>query len=123
MRRFKFIGNSIEYGDGDEFEKNSDYPETHRDIFGRGVAGLANNFPSDWQEVFENESPWISVKDRLPEEGGRYWCYVKEINDLGISYYQWNCSYHEIEKMWAEDKSNIVPFVTHWMPLPEPPKQ
>lgn len=25
------------------------------------------------------EEDWVDVNDRLPEEGGRYWCYVEEI--------------------------------------------
>lgn len=62
------------------------------------------------------ESEWISVKDRLPEDGGRYWCYVAEQNDLGLSHYQWNYSYCPKDGWNSEDGT-----VTHWMPLPEPP--
>ena len=72
----------------------------------------------DEQEI---EDSWISVEDRLPEEGGRYWCYVEEITDLGISHYQWNCYYHPTDKSWSD---RFVPmYVTHWRPLPEPPKK
>lgn len=67
---------------------------------------------------------WVRVEDRLPEEGGRYWCYVEEVNDLGVAHYQWNISYHEIEKRFYTANGDQV---THWMklpdmPLPEPPK-
>lgn len=65
---------------------------------------------------------WISVEDGLPEEGGRYWCYVEEINDLGISHFQWNCSYHEVEKRFS-DRSLNGGKVTHWQPLPAPPNK
>ena len=37
---------------------------------------------------------WIPVSERLPEDSGRYWCYVEEQNDLGKSHYQWNCSWN-----------------------------
>ena len=52
---------------------------------------------------------WISVKDRLPDE-------TKDEYVLVV------CDYHgkikvETRKMWHIDS-----VVTHWMPLPEPPK-
>ena len=68
------------------------------------------------------ENKWISVKDKLPEEGGRYWCYLKHINDLCASYFQWNCSYNKNEKIFSDIYLTDGEQVTHWMPLPEPPK-
>lgn len=66
---------------------------------------------------------WISVNDELPKEGGRYWCYLEHQNDLGLSYLQWNCSYNENEKRFSDKYLTDGEKVTHWMPLPEPPKQ
>lgn len=66
---------------------------------------------------------WVDAEIELPKEGGRYWCYVEEINDLGIAHYQWNCGYHEIEKRWSIEAGNGEDKVTHWMPLlPSPNK-
>lgn len=60
----------------------------------------------------ENESKWISVKDRLPEEG--------QIVDI------WKIdSYRgDFYRLCNHKYSNnhIIEF-THWMPLPKPPKQ
>ena len=64
-------------------------------------------------------SGWIPVSERLPEKGGRYWCYVEEQNSLGKSHYQWNCSWNE--GAWS-DKA-LTGRVTHWMPLPAAPQQ
>ncbi|HFV9323526.1 TPA: DUF551 domain-containing protein [Klebsiella pneumoniae] len=64
-------------------------------------------------------SGWILVSERLPEEGGRYWCYVEEQNSLGKSHYQWNCSWNE--GAWS-DKA-LTGRVTHWMPLPAAPQE
>ena len=44
--------------------------------------------------------------------------YVEETNELGKSYYQWNCCYNPNDKAWS---GNDTGKVTHWMPLPEPP--
>ncbi len=62
---------------------------------------------------------WIPVSERLPEEGGRYWCYVEEQNSLGKSHYQWNCSWNG--EIWGG--AMMYGRVTHWMPLPNPPKE
>lgn len=62
---------------------------------------------------------WIPVSDRMPEESGRYWCYVEEQNSLGKSHYQWNCSWNG--EVWSEKA--LTGRVTHWMPLPAPPQQ
>ena len=63
---------------------------------------------------------WIPVSERLPEDSGRYWCYVEEQNDLGKSHYQWNCSWNG-DRWWVESEGGGI--VTHWMPLPAAPKE
>lgn len=69
---------------------------------------------------------WISVKDRLPEEGGKYLCYRYS--------YMGNCGYCDVLRYGIIDKEKCFYFfdlengdvpvgnVTHWMELPEPPK-
>ncbi|HHV5430149.1 TPA: DUF551 domain-containing protein [Klebsiella pneumoniae] len=63
---------------------------------------------------------WIPVSERLPEDSGRYWCYVEEQNDLGKSHYQWNCSWNG-DRWWVECEGGGI--VTHWMPLPAAPQE
>lgn len=59
-------------------------------------------------EQYLGNSKWISVKDRLPESYGKYWvfrggkCHTEVWNNTG----------------WAYNNTSV----THWMPLPEPPK-
>ncbi len=62
---------------------------------------------------------WIPVSERLPEVGGRYWCYVEEQNSLGKSHYQWNCSWNG--EIWGG--AMMYGRVTHWMPLPAAPRE
>lgn len=59
--------------------------------------------------VADTDSEWISVEDRLPEEDGRVLAYFPDMagSDCEI----------QISKAWALNK-----FVSHWMPLPNPPK-
>ncbi|UXE39470.1 DUF551 domain-containing protein [Raoultella ornithinolytica] len=63
---------------------------------------------------------WVPVSERLPEDSGRYWCYVEEQNDLGKSHYQWNCSWNG-DRWWVEREGGGI--VTHWMPLTAAPRE
>lgn len=63
---------------------------------------------------------WIPVRERMPEDSGRYWCYVEEQNDLGKSHYQWNCSWNG-DRWWVESEGGGI--VTHWMQLPAAPQE
>ena len=66
---------------------------------------------------------WINVEEKLPEETGRYWCYVKGMACLGVFYQQDNCSFNKEDCRWnSEAWTNRCETVTHWMPLPEPPE-
>lgn len=63
---------------------------------------------------------WIECSERIPDEIGRYWCYVEEQNSLGKSHYQWNCSWNG-DRWWVESGNGGR--VTHWMPLPTAPQK
>ena len=64
-------------------------------------------------------SKWISVKDRLPDKHDRYLCNVKAFSFPDLCYFA-ILKYDDggfIEgKIYTDD-------VTHWMPLPKPPKE
>ena len=78
---------------------------------------------------------WISVKDRLPEESEPVIVYLSDQRNSGIG-----IAYHLDDKWWGGIGINqtepyvviyyhdggqstlLFHYVTHWMPLPEPPK-
>lgn len=72
---------------------------------------------ADTIEALEAAQPkWISVKDRLPEEGETVLCYY-ESDLIGVCtrlHKIWEDSYG----YWESDDA-----ITHWMPLPEPPNE
>ena len=57
---------------------------------------------------------WISVKDRLPEESGEYLAYCGEYDGICVLYFEISKTKGRWMRKWKE--------VTHWMPLPEPPR-
>lgn len=67
----------------------------------------------------EQVKQWNDINELLPEKSGRYWCYVKELNDLGTSYYQWNYSYNNTTKTFNID--GCGGHVTHWTTLMDTP--
>ena len=78
---------------------------------------------------------WISVKDRLPEVGDSYLVVVKykydhekEYNyDTDVAtYYPYDNPSAYIDERWDTyndwDEGQQYLHITHWMPLPQPPK-
>ena len=69
---------------------------------------------------------WISVDERLPDKGGKYIVYREFCNGLSliniINYdpnYDGHAMWFLFDGEWGDCEVNNV---THWMPLPEPPK-
>lgn len=62
------------------------------------------------------KTSWISVKERLPEKRTWVlcWCYSNSQEVLRWENNEW---YHDPMHVYFSD------FVTHWMPLPTPPKE
>ena len=61
---------------------------------------------------------WISVDDRLPEEDGYYLCCIKSSLFPDRVY----IDILECAKSSFEEGHIYTDTITHWMPLPEPPK-
>ncbi len=65
-------------------------------------------------------SGWISVKDRLPAEETEYLCWF---GDFPMGAFARVCRWNKIRgAFWCYSDNAKWAFVTHWMPLPEPPK-
>lgn len=78
-----------------------------------GLMAIAN-------DIYTNtKTKWISI-NTPPLESGRYWCLVEEMRETGISHYQWNCYYNNVDNTWWDLKQQVK--VTHWTHLLNNPK-
>lgn len=67
-------------------------------------------FDETESELFNNG--WVSAKDRLPENGQNIIVYGLHSLD----------SREEIVVLTYWDRVGLIENITHWMPLPQPPK-
>ena len=99
------------------------------EIIQNSVGGCARH----WAEVIADRliahgvtvQEWISVRDKLPDQSGEVLVIASGNPQKNITL---NCAYELAEydpydgwimEMWPEWEDAVV---THWMPLPEPPK-
>lgn len=76
-----------------------------------------DKFAEEAARLYAKLPSWIPVSERLPEAGERVLCYGR-------------ANIYEVMKMrtngdWVYDVHHVYmhSFVTHWMPLPKPPKE
>lgn len=97
--------------------------------------GFIGTIGSLLDEEAQTVSGWISVKDRLPEIAG-YECLVVGVNVFGQKAVFTAFTGYGEPGWWTTDKIHMrreideadnrvspVWTITHWMPLPEPPKE
>ena len=71
---------------------------------------------------------WISVKDRLPDNKEYDWVLAQVVEDNGFMHIPTVMEYRQSKNDWFEETygwlsdHNGAFTVTHWMPLPLPPK-
>lgn len=89
-------------------------PDATDTVYGCVIADTIDNMPTIEAEPVDD---WINVDDRLPENDGLY-IVCKTIGEHQIVF----------EARWQDGdwksvvKNNHLDFITHWQPLPKPPK-
>ena len=78
--------------------------------------------------AYKDVGKWISVKDRLPDNKEHDWVLAQVVEDNGFMHIPKVMEYRQLRNDWFEEtygwlsEHNGLFSVTHWMPLPEPPK-
>ena len=102
------------------------------EIIQNSVGGCARH----WAEVIADGliangvtvQEWISVDDRLPDNKEYDWVLAQVVEDNGFMHIPTVMEYRQSKNDWFEETygwlsdHNGAFTVTHWMPLPEPPK-
>ena len=91
---------------------------------------LKNAPITTWKEEpsIEIVQEWISVDDRLPDNKEYDWVLAQVVEDNGFMHIPRVMEYRQAKNDWFEEtygwlsEHNGVFTVTHWMPLPKPPK-
>ena len=95
------------------------------DELARGTSGVVRGTIEDCRRAvgeMPEEDGWIPVTERMPEKQGRFICTYKfnsnsEMQFVGVLEYYVFCK----DQHWQHESSGVI--VTHWMPMPEPPKE
>lgn len=115
-----------------EFLEQNGIPD--RPIFGRKPKGQMPEYSANLSELMEeyaNQSKWISVEDRLPDELQTVWALNKKDKFIALA-----CLFYDDGWLWAVSNGTIYLEYgkivsecdlddeyefTHWQPLPEAP--
>lgn len=91
-------------------DANTPWGELVGDGFDKYYFDLQNpRYPET--KVEKDNSGWISVKDRLPEQAGAYLVYMPE----------YDIPYEVASFVLASGNWLTSAYITHWQPLPSPP--
>ena len=81
-------------------------------------------YKKGYEQGKQDAMKWIPVTERLPEKSGRYLALTPS-KVRGADYYEWLIRYdpkggfYDYDSEWGDIPMDDV---THWMPLPTPPK-
>ena len=67
---------------------------------------------------FRSVQEWIPVTERLPEESGMYIITANDGHAQRVSFVQWQ----KKNRIWNLTGARSYWRVTHWQPMPQPPK-
>jgi hypothetical protein len=84
----------------------------------KSATGCADHdYCAGWNDAVDAMPRWISVEERLPEHD----VFVL----VGYNRYDhvFEGCYLEDEKYWCDREYSYIAPPSHWMPLPEPPKE
>lgn len=103
------------------FEKNSNLQDIDIACFVRDISNLREYIQT---ADVSHRADWISVEERLPETEGWYLVYTapdKKHRSVNKAEFFKGFEWNNFEPYWHGAGGNLSN-VTHWMPLPEPPK-
>lgn len=113
----KFVDNVQRATQGQILYKVREIVDVDKDELLRALKYDRDQYFKGYKDGKRDAQKWISVKDRLPEDGERVLT-LDEYGDIRIE------QYGEQEYDWFDDGTglNSMTTILYWMPLPEPPE-
>lgn len=112
---FKLMADLFEAADAiEELQKRVDVEKAFSDAWEEN----ANECRVRFQKLLATFPKWISVNERLPEKEG-YYITAFRFGDVGSNVFM---RFNDGEGKWYQNSKDTGE-VTHWMNLPEPPKE
>ena len=104
-------------------DKRAEYAMRMINAVDMAIAALREQEPKG-VEIDTVKNEWVSVKDRLPETRSWVLCYLRGIPYGGkIQVCRFRDADNYVDHPYFDHYRNGFPPVSHWMPLPEPPKE
>lgn len=76
-------------------------------------------YKKGYEKGKQDAMKWIPVTERLPEKREDVLLCRKWWNEIRNPQMGW---YNDVSGEWFDMSNRVIHNVTHWMPLPEPPK-
>lgn len=113
----RYLDIEIERGEKDGYKMT--ICKMRRELYSMAITALRE----------QEQSKWISVKERLPDNKEHDWVLAQVVEDNGFMHIPKVMEYRQNRNDWFEEtygwlsEHNGAFTVTHWMPLPQPPKE
>ncbi len=118
MSGYTELGKKLRY----EATWREDFPEDKELLLAAAdaIEHLTKAVANYAEQACENETKWIPVTERLPDESFKN---VLCCGARGGMFVGWVATKPEHGKITAFVHGGNGRYITHWMPLPEPPKE
>lgn len=105
------------------YDGSNEFYDKEADKHGR--AGFIAGATSPEAKAYWEQQGWVSVEERLPDVGKKlgesdYILCLTEFSEQVVCWYNRNNEW--IVANYKADSLPLVPQITHWQPLPSPPK-
>lgn len=101
--------------DATEVAYKNGYAAGKRDAAGERILAFQKECEREFHQTNMHKC-WIPVTERLPKHGDIVLCHMS-FDEMMV------LQRDDVYDGWVNEKNYANRFVTHWMPLPEPPKE
>jgi hypothetical protein len=105
---------------------SAEFNETTSDDYKKGFFDFAEALINTLEKISKSDaecSEWISTKEELPEKCCEYLVCIKDKHYMVLQYSPEHKKFNAFDGQSERVVRDCAIEVSHWMPLPEPPKE